>query len=189
SMAGTTLSFLVETQIYAGAQEIMPSPVAANSSAILARSTAALVNSRTSAVQSVTPTPSSGGAADNYTEMLVDPVGLTPAAYHSFVPAGTFCIAVPSYRPSPPSYTIGNAVIMKDGSVILSSFVTAPPNNEQYICVSQVFYVAAGQYAAGSAIDFSRIAPRAAKCDFTTGYATCTAIYNADGTFTVTQTA
>ncbi|ACM30161.1 hypothetical protein MOV66_03180 [Agrobacterium sp. SHOUNA12C] len=192
SEAGTTLSIPLDQQIYAGAQEIMPSKTGkiAMDTTLLAPSLAALAKSQTSSVQKVTLTPKNGGNVNNYTNMLVDPVGLTPAIFNAGVPSGAFCISVPPYTPPVPSYTVGNSIINEDGSVILSSFISAPPNVNVQIGVLQIYYITAAQYSVGSAMTYdtySKVIATAAKCDFTTGYTTCNVTYNADGTFKVTQ--
>jgi hypothetical protein len=185
SDAGTTLSFSMDPQIYAGAQEIMPSGArtSAAANARLAPSLASAGASQTSAVQAIELTPANGGNPSNYTSMLVNPIGLSRANFNANVAKGAFCIAIPPYTPPIPSYTIGNATINQEGSVILSSFISAPPNQEVSVSVSQIYYVAAAQYATGSIVNYGQAIANAAKCDFTTGYTTYTTNYQADGTF------
>ncbi|MDH6298750.1 hypothetical protein [Agrobacterium fabrum] len=187
SEAGTTLSFSVDAQIYAGAQETMPNTFK-NSMAeshFLSRSLIAASAPQTFAVQKVNPTQDIGSSAANFTIMSVDPVGLSPAIAKEGLAPGAFCISVPSYTPPVPSYKIGNAAVNQDGSVILSSFIQAPPNQLVAITVSQVFYVAAVAYPTGSVIDYPTAASAAAKCDFSTGYTTYTVSYGSDGRFSV----
>jgi len=187
SEAGTTLSFSVDSQVYAGAQETMPSTFknSTSESHLLSRSLAAASAPQTSAVQKVNPTKDVGSGAANFTIMSVDPVGLSPAIAKDGLPLGAFCISVPSYTPPVPLYKIGNAAVNQDGSVILSSFIQAPPNQLVLITVSQVFYVAAASFPTGSVIDYTTAMSSAAECDFSKGYTTYTVSYGSNGRFSV----
>lgn len=187
SQAGTALSFSVDPQVYAGAQETMPNSFSNSTtqSYLLSRSLAAADASQTTAVQKVSPTQGTGSSSANFTIMSVDPVGLSPAVAKENISPGAFCISVPAYTPPVPSYKIGTAAVNQDGSVILSSFIQAPPNQLVSITVLQIFYVAAYAYPTGSVIDYATATSSAAECDFSAGYTTYTVSYGPNGSFSV----
>lgn len=68
-----------------------------------------------------------------------------------------------------------------DGSVTLSSFVTAQPNG--YLDCQPIlkFYVAVGTYTAGTVMNFTQSSQNAAVCDATSGYTTFQVIYDSAG--------
>lgn len=128
---------------------------------------------------------STGNESDTTTMSVADGLTLSDAANGEGLEEGAFRIFTPIFNPSPAfSYNAGPALNVA-GKIVLSSFVTASP--DQIIDVQPVvkFYVSTGNYSATTVIDFEVESTRAALCDATAGQTTFNVTYNADGKWTV----
>ncbi|MFS2177187.1 hypothetical protein ACVITL_006529 [Rhizobium pisi] len=182
--SGAQINFGLDSQIYAGAlstgQAVTPSEFIA---LITLDATRSIVSTTTAARAITLTTPS--GSPDNCTTLSLDPLGLSVPAYQSKVPVGAFGMIVPTYTPLPvPELYCGVAALNNDQAIILSSYVAPAPNAVLSCIPEQIFFVKTGYQPPGSAVSYDET--NAACCDFTTGYATFTVIYNANGTFLAT---
>jgi hypothetical protein len=165
------ITFIMELEFYAGVQS-RPRPIEVG-------------QANSGAIAEVPIDVSASGTEDDATRMSVtNGLSLSPPVNSPGVENGTFRIITPIYDPIITPYNAGLAAIIQ-GEIILSSFVTANPN--QYIDVQPVikFYVATGDYSAGTVIDFNSSSLIAAVCDATTGREEFFVTYNLDGTWTV----
>ena len=183
--SGAQINFGLDRQVYAGALSTMQSAPPSQLIALIAldANTRSIVT-RTTAARAITLTTASG-SPDNCTSLSLDPLGLSVPAYQSGISAGAFAMNVPTYTPLPtPELYCGVAALNDDESIILSSFVAPAPNAVLSCIPEQVFFVKTGYQPAGTVVPYDET--NAARCDFTTGYASFTVTYNANGTFLVT---
>lgn len=171
--SGSVLSFSMNLQFYAGAQQQVSPPVVGQSSGQL------------SASQPIGLTPATGGGVNNTTTMSLTPsLSLTiPVATVGPQP-GSFRIVTPTYNPIS-VYNVGSAVRTLMGGISLSNFVLAQPTMNIDCQPVLKFYVAVGTYTPGTVMNFTSSSINAALCDATPGYKTFNVTYNADGTWTV----
>lgn len=174
SQGGSSTTFLLELQYYAGAQQRFQPPTVGKPSGY------------SSAIEPIELTPANGASVNNSTSMIVAPaLGLAPPVNVQGVEVGAFRIITPAFNSTVTPYNIGSAVTTPSGSVILSSFQTAHPSSNLDCQPVLQFYVAAGDYSAGTVMNFSTSSVGAALCDATNGFTTFNVTYNADGTWTV----
>jgi hypothetical protein len=178
---GASIAFTVDTQVYAGVQE--PDRLS-RTPGRLSAAPALLTDLQSFAVQPIQVT-ASGTTAANATNMIINPLGLSPPTHSDNVPDGCFRIAIPSYMPCESSYNAGCAVIDKKGAVILSSFVKAPPALPLDCKPVAIFYVAVGNYFAGTIVKVANVDGPTAKCDFTKGATTIVATFEPNGSWSV----
>jgi hypothetical protein len=176
-ITGAVLSFTMILQNYAGVQQQMAPPVVGQPSG----------QRVASQVIGLTPAPG-GQPTANTTKMSVSPSLELSAPVSTVGPQpGSFRIVTPTYDSRLAAYNAGSAVQTLQEGVTLSNFVTAQPNINLDCQPLSKFYVQTGIYTAGTVIDFARSATYAAICDATSGHTTFEVIYNADGTWTVTN--
>ena len=127
------------------------------------------------------------GSSDNMTKMSIDNnmLALTPASYDAGGQKGAFRIVTPIFDPNLKKYNVGLAAVMGNGQVVLSNFITAPPNSNVDAQPIVTFYVNTGNYTPGTVINFTSSSVDAAKCDATTGHTDFLVTYEANGTWTV----
>lgn len=182
--SGAQIDFGLDSQIYAGALSTGEAVQPSQFIALIALDATQSIVSNTTAARAITLT-TSDGSPENCTSLSLDPLGLSMAAYQSGVPVGAFAMNVPPYTPLPvPELYCGVAALNSDEKVILSSFVAPAPNAILSCIPEQVFFVKAGYQPAGTIVPYDET--NSARCDFTTGYATFTVTYNANGTFSAT---
>ncbi|WP_394847146.1 hypothetical protein LZC95_06710 [Pendulispora brunnea] len=171
--SGSILTFQFLQQYYAGAQTRQHPPVVGQASGFTTSSQAIDLTSAT-------------GTGNNTTQMVVDPLGLSPAINTAGVQPGAFRIISPAFNPVLQQFNAGLAV--KDaatGLVTLSNFVTVEPSKNLDCQPVLTFYVQTGDYQAGDVINFTTSSIGAAACDTTPGYTTFNITYNLDGSWTV----
>ncbi|MGE7418243.1 hypothetical protein [Methylobacterium tarhaniae] len=184
--SGSQIEFRLDAQIYAGAistaQTTWKSPVRT-----LRRSATLNISTTSSAVQPIALTTQPNDSISlNYTVMSLNPLGLSRPQNAPEVSTGSFGIQVPPYTPLPtPFLFCGNAATLKSGTVILSSFISAPQN--QLLCCTpqSIYFVKVGEQPEGSPVHYDTTASTCATCDFTTGNSTIIVQYNVDGTFSI----
>jgi hypothetical protein len=183
--SGAQIVFSLDKQIYAGAISTAapPPPLQANASS----GTSLLLVSTTVTKQKISITTNTGSNPPaNFTELTLNPLGLSVPAYQAGISVGAFAINVPPYTPKPfPELFCGLAALNANQTVIFSSFIAPAPNATMSCTPAQVFFVKTGYQPAGSIIAYDE--SNSARCDFTPGYNTITATYNSDGTFSVEQ--
>ena len=181
SQGGGVMECQINLQFYAGAQEETQSLCVGRISGDITTS------------QPVILTPATGvPVTNNATLMTIDPLMLSPPYVDKSVPVGAFQISTPVYNPGPDgNYNIGSAIqsAIPGTPAIMSNFVVAQPNKVFNCKPALIFYVAVGDYSAGTVIDFTTASTRSAICDSATGYQKFVVSYNSNGTWTVTNTA
>ncbi len=178
SSSGTTLTLLMLEDFFAGAQECYQPPTVGQPSGY------------SSSIQPIGLTPAPGGSpTNNATNMTVSPLGLSVPTSNPAVQAGAFRITTPTFDPTLHQYIAGSAVKSISGSIILSNFVSAQPNTNIDCQPILKFYVQTGSYTPGTVMNFTSSSVGAALCDATPGYTTFNVTYNANGTWTVAQSA
>lgn len=171
---GSAYTLMLTLQYFAGVQQQVLRPVVGQPSGY------------SSASQPVELTPTSGAPARNGTSMTVVPaLALSPGAVVPGVPPGAFRIATPAFNPAVTPYNAGTAVMLSSGQVVLSSFQEAQPSSNLDCKPAMQFYVATGNFAAGTVINFMHAASMAALCDASTGFTTFDVTLNPDHTWTV----
>ncbi|CAI1217443.1 Uncharacterised protein [Serratia quinivorans] len=174
SQGGSTYTFLLNLQFYAGVQQQFTPPEVGQPSGY------------TSAIQAIGLTPAAGGTpVNNCSTMLVNPLGLTPPTAVQGVQPGAFRIVSPSYNPALYQYNGGSAVKLPNGGIVLSNFVTVDPGSNLDCQPVLKFFVQTGQYTAGTVMNFTSSSVNSALCDATSGFTTFNVTYNADGTWSV----
>ncbi|MBN4004056.1 hypothetical protein [Nostoc sp. LPT] len=179
SQGGSSATFLMLQQYYAGVQQQINPPVVGG------------VSGYSSAIQPINLTPQPPDTTTkNTTSMIVSPgLGLTPPINTSGVQTGAFRITTPTFNPTLTPYNGGLASQSPTGAVTLSSFIVAQPNQNIDCQPVLQFYVQTGTYTPGTVINFTTSSANAAVCDATTGYVTFIVAYNVDGTWSVTSSA
>ncbi|WP_159953339.1 hypothetical protein [Rhizobium sp. 18065] len=194
AQSGAQISFGFEAQVYAGALTTMaPKPPPTNA-LIVSNAIGAATRFFVSSTAAAQPIALSGGGSTgvaggvqgaspgNCTTLSLDPLGLSAATYQASLAAGSFGIDVPSYTPTPaPELYCGTAVLTGDGNIVLSSFVAPAPNGTTACAPQPIYFVRTGYQPTGNVIAYDE--SQAARCDFTTGFGSVTATYNANGTF------
>ncbi len=168
---GSTLTFQVNMQFYAGIQQAHSTPQVGQSSGY------------SSASRAIDLAPTSGPAND-WTTASVGPLGLTQPTNSTGVQPGAFRITTPVYSP-PAIYNVGSAVEV-NGGIALSNFVVANPNNNTDCQPILTYYVQTGSYTPGTVMNFSTSSVNAAVCDFTGGHSIINVTLNADGSWGTT---
>ncbi|MGX7743776.1 hypothetical protein [Rhodopseudomonas parapalustris] len=172
--SGAILSFMIAPQTYAGVQQQIAPPQPGQPVG------------QAGAIRAIEPTPAQGTPTGNTTTMTVTPaLGLSPTTVTAGLKTGAFRIATASFNPVLVAYNAGVAMQTLAGGILLSNFVTAPPNVALDCTPSLKFYVQIGAYTAGTAIDFLTMSTTAAVCDATQGFTAFGVSYNIDGTWTV----
>ncbi len=170
---GASLTFQANLQFYAGVQQ------AATQTPVVGQ-----VSGYESAIQPIDLTSASNTPTNNATSMSL-PLGLNSPTYETGVQAGAFRIITPVYN-SVASYNAGSA-LSANGTTMLSSFVTAQPNQNIDCQPILKFYVATGSYTPGTVMNFTQSSATAGLCDFTGGYGQANVSLNQDGTWTVSM--
>lgn len=185
--SGAQIVFGLDRQVYAGAVSTAPPVPPSQSAAANTLRTSRLLVSTTTTARSIALTTGTGGDTPaNFTDLTLNPLGLSVPTYQSGIMVGAFAVRVPSYTPAPfPQLFCGVAALNADQVIILSSFVAPIPSVTVSCAPEQIFFVKTGYQPAGNNIAYDE--GNAARCDFTPGFATITATYNANGTFTTTQ--
>ncbi|WP_259665401.1 MULTISPECIES: hypothetical protein [Rhizobium] len=183
--SGAQINFGLDSQVYAGALSTKQAASPSQLIALLSLNAATLsVVGSSSAFRPVTLT-TVDGSPDNCTTLTLDPLGLSAPANQAGVAIGGFGINVPSYTPLPrPELYCGVVALNDNQAIILSSFVAPVPNAVMNCIPKQIFFVKMGYQPVGSTVTYDE--SNSACCDFTTGYATYTVTYKADGTFSAT---
>ncbi|PZA12026.1 hypothetical protein DNX69_08340 [Rhodopseudomonas palustris] len=172
--SGAILSFMITLQTYAGVQQQIAPPQPGQPVG------------QAGAIRAIEPTPAGGTPIGNTTTMTVTPaLGLSPTTVTAGLKTGAFRIATASFNPTLVAYNAGVAMQTLAGGILLSNFVTAPPNVALDCTPSLKFYVQIGSYIAGTAIDFLTMSTTAALCDATQGFTAFNVSYNIDGTWTI----
>ncbi|MFT4278828.1 MAG: hypothetical protein QM576_20975 [Rhodopseudomonas sp.] len=172
--SGAILSFMITLQTYAGVQQQIAPPQPGQPVG------------QAGAIRAIEPTPAQGTPTGNTTTMTVTPaLGLSPTTVTAGLKTGAFRIMTAAFNPVLVAYNAGVAMQTLAGGILLSNFVTAPPNVALDCTPSLKFYVQIGSYTAGTAIDFLTMSATAAVCDATTGFTAFNVSYNIDGTWTV----
>ncbi|GJE46584.1 hypothetical protein [Methylobacterium soli] len=179
STSGAVLTFSLVLQFVAGVQQQVAPPVVGKPSGQLAAS------------QAIGLTPAAGGAeTNNTTSMTVQPsLGLSTPVSTQGPQAGSFRIVTPPFNPTLQKYNAGSAIQNVSGGITLSNFVTALPNSNLDCQPVLKFYVATGNYTAGTVMNFTSSSRSAALCDATPGYQSFNVSYNPDGTWDVQSAA
>ena len=174
SSTGSILTFQVNMQYYAGIQEAHSTPAVGQSSGY------------SSASRAIDLAPADGSPANDFTQATVSPaLGLSTPTHADGVQAGAFRIATPAFS-SPPFYNVGSAVEV-NGGITLSNFVQSNPQSNTDCEPILKYYVATGQYTAGTVMDFTQSSQTAGLCDFTGGYTVIDISLGANGTWQVTD--
>lgn len=172
--SGAILSFMITLQTYAGVQQQIAPPQPGQPVG------------QAGAIRAIEPTPAQGTPTGNTTTMTVTPaLGLSPTTVTAGLNTGVFRIATATFNPVLVAYNAGVAMQTLAGGILLSNFVTAPPNIALDCTPSLKFYVQTGTYPAGTALDFGAMSATAAVCDATPGFTAFNVSYNIDGTWTV----
>ncbi|KIO48458.1 hypothetical protein [Nitrosospira sp. NpAV] len=179
STGGSSATFLMLQQFYAGVQQQITPPAVGG------------VSGYSSAIQAIGLTPAAGGSpTNNTTSMIISPaLGLTPPVNTTGPQAGSYRIITPTFNPTVTPYNAGAASQSPSGIVTLSNFVVAQPNQNIDCQPVLQFYVQTGTYTPGTVINFSTSSVNAALCNATTGFVTFNVSYNVDGTWSVTSSA
>ncbi|UJW76525.1 hypothetical protein [Rhizobium sp. SL42] len=182
-MSGAQISFSFDTQVYAGAVSTMaPLPPPQFNALIQPAATQYLVTSTAAAQPIALSTGVQGASPANCTMLALSPLGLSAPAYQAGLAAGSFGIAVPPFTPAPmPELFCGVAALTGGQNIVLSSFVAPTPNMTTACAPQPVYFVKIGFEPTGNVIAYDE--SLSARCDFTTGFASITATYNANGTF------
>jgi len=168
--SGSILTFLVNSQFYAGIQQANTPPQVGQSSGY------------TSASRPIDLATTAGTGNDS-TIASVNPLALSVPANTPGVQPGAFRITTPVFS-APPYYNVGSAV-NANGGIILSNFVQANPSSNTDCQPILKYYVATGQYTPGSVMNFTQSSATAALCDFTGGYTVANVTLNSNGTWSV----
>ncbi|NEW87241.1 hypothetical protein DU475_08195 [Rhodopseudomonas sp. WA056] len=172
--SGAVLSFMITPQTYAGVQQQIAPPQPGQPVG------------QAGAIRAIELTPAQGPPTANTTTMSVSPaLGLSAPMATEDVPAGAFRIRTAVFNPTLVNYNAGVAMQTLAGGILLSNFVTAPPNVALDCTPSLKFYVQIGSYAAGTVLDFASMVATAALCDAAQGFTAFNVSYNLDGTWTV----
>ncbi|KPH06539.1 hypothetical protein CO657_27820 (plasmid) [Rhizobium acidisoli] len=183
--SGAQINFGLDSQVYAGALSTKQSASSSQLIALISlnAATRSIVTSTTAARPVALTT--ADGSPDNSTTLTLDPLGLSAPANQTGIAIGGFGMNVPSYTPLPnPELYCGVAALNSSEAIILSSFIAPTPNAVMNCVPKQIFFVKMGYQPMGSMVAYDE--SNAACCDFTTGYATYTVTYNANGTFSAT---
>ena len=180
--SGAQIVFGLDRQIYAGAiSTALPPPP--QSTASNSMSTSRFLVNISTAKQAISLTTDAGSnPPTNFTELALNPLGLSEPVYQSGILVGAFAVKVPPYTPTPaPQLFCGVAAVSADQTVILSSFIAPAPNATMSCAPEQIFFVKTGYQPIGSILTYDE--SNSARCDFTTGFTSITATYNSNGTF------
>ncbi|WP_371348158.1 hypothetical protein [Ancylobacter sp. IITR112] len=183
--SGAQLEFGFDIQVYAGAVCRNPTTSLAVKSANTLTSTAFNTASLSAAVQPISLTTVGVNTSANYTNLLLNPLGLSAPYNQAGLSVGCFGFQVPIFGPSDvEDLFCGCAMINQDSSIVLSSFLTPKPSSQLYCAPLPIFYVKIGAIPVGQIIIYDT--GNAGPCDFTSGARVISVEYNPDGTFTVT---
>jgi len=174
---GGTLTFRANIQFVAGVQQ------ADNAIPAIGQS-----SGYGTATRNIDLTTADGSPTNNSTLMSISSsggLGLSAPKYTSGVQAGAFRITTPSYNAAANNYYAGSAVILGDGTPVLSNFVLASPATNLDAQPIIKYYVAIGDYTSGTVMNFTTSSVTAALCDATQGKISFNVTYTASGTWTV----
>ena len=175
AQSGSILTVNLLQQYFAGVQTQPKPPVVGQPSGT------------TTAIQAIeiTPDPITPPPPTNSTDMLVDPLGLTPPTPEEGVQSGAFRITTPEFDPRLDQYNAGLGVQLDDGSQPLSNFISAQPQVNIDCQPVVVFHIQVGNYLAGDVINFTSSAVGSADCDATSGVLTFNVEYTVSGGWVV----
>ncbi|EJF30543.1 hypothetical protein F3J27_00055 [Enterobacter sp. Ap-916] len=174
STSSSTYTFLINMQFYAGVQQANTPPVVGKQSGFL------------SAIRPIDLTPATGTPSKgNSTSLSLNPFGLSSPVTDAEAEPGSFRIVSPVFSPNLNHVNGGSAVMLGDGSVVLSNFTTVLPNQNLDCQPILKYYIQTGSYQSGTVMNFTSSSNSAALCDATEGESIFDVTYNADGTWTV----
>lgn len=133
------------------------------------------------------------GASNTYsTNLLINPLSLSPPVMNQGVQSGSFGINSPSYTQSvveSQKIYIGGAFFDESKTMVLSYSIEAPPSKLISFLPNQIFYVSQGTTALNEQVDLSSLL-RYAICDFSASTPTPTivATYANNGSWSVERT-
>jgi hypothetical protein len=177
--SGAQLTFMTNTQYYAGVQE--------TDIGIPSVGTASGYESATQpidlAAKNNTP-PNNDSTIMNW-----DPdqqaLGLSTPTNNPNVLGGAFRIVTAQYNPTVTPFNVGSATFVNN-NVVLSNFIIGKPNTNIDCQPILKFYVQTGNYQPGIVMNFASSSVNSAICDFTGGKTQLLVTYNANGSWTVT---
>ncbi len=183
---GSQIEFSLDAQVYAGAVSTAQTGSGMRARTVL-RSPVLSMSTTSAAIQPIALTAQLNDTTSlNLTTMSLNPLGLSRPTNGPGLGVGAFGIQVPSYLPLPsPALFCGNAVTLKSGIVVLSSFVPAPQNQLLSCSPQSIYFIKVGNKPEGLPVDYDPNPSTSAVCDFTTGYRTIIVQYNPDGTFSL----
>jgi hypothetical protein len=139
------------------------------------------------AIQPIDLTLNSGQPTNNSTLMVVTTgLGLSSPKFTNGVQPGAFRITTPSYNAVSNNYFAGSAVQLGNGSYVLSNFVLASPAANIDAQPILRYYVAVGDYVAGTVMNFTTSSVGSGLCDATQGKVSFNVNYDTSGNWTVT---
>ncbi|MBB3945829.1 hypothetical protein GGQ73_001764 [Rhizobium skierniewicense] len=186
SSTGSEISFELGRQIYAGAVSTAPGTTVPQPATFAVENEARWPINTVRAIRRVELTSTKSTNALNSSVLSLNPLGLSHPIYSPEIAAGAFGVNLPPYDPSPfPELCWGVAALSAEGCIMLSSYITPPPNSMVTCSPQQVFFVKTGFVPDGDAIFYDE--SHAARCDFTTGLRKILVNYNADGTFSTSD--
>lgn len=130
-----------------------------------------------------------GTPTNNSTLMAISSsggLGLSVPKFTNGVQPGAFRITTPSYNANANNYFAGSAVLLGNGTPVLSNFVLASPAANIDAQPILKYYVAVGDYVAGTVMNFTTSSVAAALCDATQGKVSFNVGYDASGNWSVT---
>ena len=172
---GGQLMFQANLQFYAGIQQ----------SLALTPPEVGEVSGSSSASQAIDLATSSGSATKDTTTMTLAPLSLSVPTFNTGVQPGAFRIITAGWNTESQTYNAGSATLV-NGSIVLSNFIKASPLTNVDAQPILKYYVATGNYTAGTVMNFSESSVSAALCDFTSGHTVANVTYKNDGTWSVT---
>ncbi|SNS44431.1 MULTISPECIES: hypothetical protein [unclassified Azospirillum] len=174
STTGNVVTFMVNAQYYAGAQQ------AQSRSPMIGQ-----VSGGNIVVQPISLASSGGSSPPDTTKMNTSPLSLTTPAFTQGVQPGSFRIVTPSYNISE-YFNVGSASYV-NGRILMSNFVAAEQLQNIDIQPIQKYYIAIGSFMPGTVIYFTASSVGAAMCDFSHGYATANVTLNSNGSWSVSM--
>ena len=173
---GGQLTFRANIQYIAGIQESDNAvPVVGSSSGF------------GTATQPIDLTRADGSPTNNATNVSISAgggLGLSVPKFISGVQAGAFRISTPGYNANANNYFAGSAVKLGNGDIVLSNFVLASPSTSLDAQPILKYYVAVGNFAGGTVMNFTTASSSSAICDATQGKISFNVTYDASGNWT-----
>lgn len=112
-------------------------------------------------------------------------LGLSVPKFTPGVQGGAFRIITPTYNAAAKNYLAGSAVQLGDGTTVLSNFVLASPTANIDAQPILKYYVAVGDYVAGTVMNFTTSSVTSGLCDATQGKVSFTVEYDASGNWNI----